>query len=513
MEDVTRELFSVSVICCRVSPKQKALVTRLVKEGTGKTTLAIGDGANDVGMIKEADIEVGISGVEGMWAVMAGDFSIAQFRFLERLLVVHGHWCYKRITQMVCYFFYKNIAFGLTLFYFEAFAGFSGQSVYDDWYMLLFNVVLTSLPVISLGAFEQDVSSEICLTAVVYIPLIIFFLNIIIFYDQAFRAGGQTADMDALGTTMFTCIIWALNCQIVFTMSHFTWIQHLFIWGSIPMWYMFLFVYGMLSPTMSGNAYQLLVEALALAPMYWMATLLVTITCNLPYWAHISYQRCFRPLDHHIIQEISNNMVAINTMLAYESAASVVSSNISQTGHQCLFRSIRNHTLINVDGAFCMPNGEAAIDFVARDHYGMFVGGVARKLEGPDLAETLEAHAFIEGQRMTAENGWQHTIVERDALSVVNGLNSPLFAQIEWHIRLPIGHKPQPKQKHKRERNQEIVHGHESLATIDSLGVGVLDPPETLPERPFHLAFNCINLLASNPFLPLQLRISKSPAF
>ncbi|KAI8541148.1 hypothetical protein RHMOL_Rhmol08G0039400 [Rhododendron molle] len=154
-----------SVICCRVSPKQKALVTRLVKQGTGKVTLAIGDGANDVGMIQEADIGVGISGVEGMQAVMASDFAIAQFRFLERLLVVHGHWCYKKIAQMICYFFYKNIAFGLTLFYFEALASFSGQSIYDDLYMLLFNVILTSLPVISLGVFKQDVSSEICLQA------------------------------------------------------------------------------------------------------------------------------------------------------------------------------------------------------------------------------------------------------------------------------------------------------------------------------------------------------------
>jgi phospholipid-translocating ATPase len=90
-----------SVICCRVSPKQKAQITKLVKEGTGKTTLGIGDGANDVGMIQEADIGVGISGVEGMQAVMASDFSISQFRFLERLLIVHGHWCYKRIALMV----------------------------------------------------------------------------------------------------------------------------------------------------------------------------------------------------------------------------------------------------------------------------------------------------------------------------------------------------------------------------------------------------------------------------
>ncbi|KAL0717391.1 hypothetical protein Bca4012_066713 [Brassica carinata] len=66
-------------------------VTRLVKTGIGKTTLAIGDGANDVGMLQEADIGVGISGVEGMQAVMSSDISIAQFRYLERLLLVHGH--------------------------------------------------------------------------------------------------------------------------------------------------------------------------------------------------------------------------------------------------------------------------------------------------------------------------------------------------------------------------------------------------------------------------------------
>ncbi|CAL9202433.1 unnamed protein product [Musa hybrid cultivar] len=318
-----------SVICCRVSPKQKALVvTRLVKEGTGKTTLAIGDGANDVGMIQEADIGVGISGVEGMQAVMASDFSISQFRFLERLLVVHGHWCYKRIAQMICYFFYKNIAFGLTIFYFEAYTGFSGQSVYADWYMLLFNVILTSLPVISLGVFEQDVSSEVCLQFPalyqqgprnlffdwyrifgwmgngLYSSIVIYFLSIQIFYSQAFRANGQTADMAAVGTSMFTCIVWTVNLQIVLTISHFTWIQHLFVWGSIATWYLFLIAYGMCSPVISGNAYRILSEALGPAPMYWAATLLVTLSCNIPYLVYIAFQRALNPLDHHVIQEI-----------------------------------------------------------------------------------------------------------------------------------------------------------------------------------------------------------------
>ncbi|KAL8105993.1 hypothetical protein AgCh_029709 [Apium graveolens] len=152
-----------SVICCRSSPKQKALVTRLVKEETGKTTLAIGDGANDVGMLQEADIGVGISGVEGMQAVMSSDFAIAQFKFLERLLLVHGHWCYRRISSMICYFFYKNITFGFTLFWYEAHASFSGQAAYNDWCMSLYNVFFTSLPVIAMGVFDQDVSAKYCL--------------------------------------------------------------------------------------------------------------------------------------------------------------------------------------------------------------------------------------------------------------------------------------------------------------------------------------------------------------
>ncbi|KAK9724312.1 hypothetical protein RND81_05G063200 [Saponaria officinalis] len=140
-----------SVICCRSSPKQKALVTRLVKEETGKITLAIGDGANDVGMIQEANTGIEISGVEGMQAAMSSDFFNAQFHFLERLLLLHGRWCYRRISMMICYFFYKNITFGLTLFWFETHSAFSAQPAYNDWYMSTYNVFFTALPVIALA--------------------------------------------------------------------------------------------------------------------------------------------------------------------------------------------------------------------------------------------------------------------------------------------------------------------------------------------------------------------------
>ena len=151
-----------SVVCCRVSPLQKALVTKLVKD-SGKITLAIGDGANDVGMIQSAHIGVGISGQEGMQAVMASDFAFAQFRFLERLLLVHGRYNYKRISKMVTYFFYKNLAFGLTLFMYNLHAAASGQVVYNDWLMSAFNIFFVAFPVIALGILDQDVNQRSCL--------------------------------------------------------------------------------------------------------------------------------------------------------------------------------------------------------------------------------------------------------------------------------------------------------------------------------------------------------------
>lgn len=126
---IDRPMFSTgkSVICCRVTPLQKAMVVELIKKNKNAVTLAIGDGANDVSMIKTAHIGVGISGQEGLQAVLASDYSIGQFRFLERLLLVHGRWSYYRMSKFLRYFFYKNFAFTLCHIWFAFFCGFSAQ--------------------------------------------------------------------------------------------------------------------------------------------------------------------------------------------------------------------------------------------------------------------------------------------------------------------------------------------------------------------------------------------------
>lgn len=74
-----------------------------------------------------AHIGVGISGQEGLQAVLASDYSFAQFRYLQRLLLVHGRWSYFRMCKFLRYFFYKNFAFTLVHFWFGFFCGFSAQ--------------------------------------------------------------------------------------------------------------------------------------------------------------------------------------------------------------------------------------------------------------------------------------------------------------------------------------------------------------------------------------------------
>ncbi|PKU43951.1 hypothetical protein llap_5742 [Limosa lapponica baueri] len=149
-----------SVLCCRSTPLQKSMVVKLIRRQLKVMTLSIGDGANDVSMIQAADVGIGISGQEGMQAVMASDFAISRFKHLKKLLLVHGHWCYARLAKMVIYFFYKNVSYVNLLFWYQFFCGFSGNTMIDYWQMIFFNLFFTSLPPLLFGVLDKDVSAE-----------------------------------------------------------------------------------------------------------------------------------------------------------------------------------------------------------------------------------------------------------------------------------------------------------------------------------------------------------------
>ncbi|KXG47968.1 ATPase, P-type, K/Mg/Cd/Cu/Zn/Na/Ca/Na/H-transporter [Penicillium griseofulvum] len=165
--EVVRERFfqlavkADSVICCRASPKQKAfLVKSIRKQLTDAITLAIGDGANDIAMIQEAHVGIGITGKEGLQAARISDYSIAQFRFLLKLLLVHGRWNYMRACKYTLGTFWKEMVFYLTQALYQRWNGYTGTSLYEPWSLSMFNTLFTSLAVIFLGIFTKDLSAS-----------------------------------------------------------------------------------------------------------------------------------------------------------------------------------------------------------------------------------------------------------------------------------------------------------------------------------------------------------------
>jgi phospholipid-transporting ATPase len=145
-----------AVVCFRMSPNDKGDVVSLIKDHQGKITLAVGDGANDVNMIKRAHIGVGLYGQEGLRAAQSGDFACVDFKALWKLLFVHGHWSYIRISDMVLYFFYKNTIFTMVQFFYAFDNGYSGQTIYDSYYITFFNLFFTSWPLLIRATFDQD---------------------------------------------------------------------------------------------------------------------------------------------------------------------------------------------------------------------------------------------------------------------------------------------------------------------------------------------------------------------
>ncbi|KAJ1687104.1 hypothetical protein LUZ63_018494 [Rhynchospora breviuscula] len=317
-----------SVVCCRVSPLQKAQVTSLVRKGAKKITLSIGDGANDVSMIQAAHVGIGISGLEGMQAVMASDFAIAQFRFLTDLLLVHGRWSYIRLCKVVTYFFYKNLTFTLTQFWFTFQTGFSGQRFYDDWFQSLFNVIFTALPVIAVGLFDKDVSANLSKKypqlykeginntffrwRVIAIWAFFALYQSIIFYyftASASRYGhnssGKIFGIWDVSTMTFTCVVVTVNLRLLLASNSITRWHYIGVFGSILAWFVFIFIYcGVITPYDRQENIYFVIYVLMGTFFFYLTLLLVPVVALLGDFLYQVVQRWFFPYDYQIIQEI-----------------------------------------------------------------------------------------------------------------------------------------------------------------------------------------------------------------
>ncbi|EQC34176.1 hypothetical protein SDRG_08383 [Saprolegnia diclina VS20] len=325
-----------AVIACRVSPAQKAQLVQLVKSNVPSArTLAIGDGANDVSMILSAHIGVGISGQEGMQAANSSDYAIAQFRFLKRLLFVHGRWNYNRMSIVILYIFYKNVMMNLTQYWYMFFTGYSGQKFFLEWGLQGYNLFFTALPIVVVGALDQDLPDYICEgfprlyrmgqsntkfnTLIVWRWILSCFwqsMVICLFTVYGLQLEHSTTPMWVLGAAAFTIVIVVVTLKLALHQYLITGWHVLLFTVSAGFWPVVGFIVstGTFSLYWRG-AFHLVV----CSPGFWLSFPLVLFAALSRDFFWKGYQRAFSPTYTHLAQEVHcfKWQQVANQLLAY----------------------------------------------------------------------------------------------------------------------------------------------------------------------------------------------------
>ncbi|KAK4163470.1 hypothetical protein QBC43DRAFT_319680 [Cladorrhinum sp. PSN259] len=319
-----------AVICCRVSPLQKAMVVKLVKKyQKDSILLAIGDGANDVSMIQAAHIGIGISGQEGLQAARSADVSIAQFRFLKKLLLVHGAWSYHRVAKTILFSFYKNIALYLTQFWYVFQNVFSGEVIYESWTLSFYNVFYTVLPPLVLGILDQFVSARLLdrypqlytlgqkntffkvrvftawiLTAV-YHSLILYVGGSLFWIFDGIQNDSNPAGKWMWGAAMYGAVLLTVLGKAALVTNNWTKYHVIAIPGSFAIWLVFVAVYGIVAPKLGFSTEWFgVIPRLFASPMFWIQMPTLAILCLARDFTWKFSKRLWRPEAYHHVQEI-----------------------------------------------------------------------------------------------------------------------------------------------------------------------------------------------------------------
>ncbi|XP_068449058.1 phospholipid-transporting ATPase VA [Clinocottus analis] len=302
-----------SVLCCRSTPLQKSLVVKLVRSKLKVMTLAIGDGANDVSMIQVADVGVGISGQEGMQAVMASDFALPRFRYLQKLLLVHGHWSYSRLANMILFFFYKNAMFVLLVFWYQFYCGFSGSAMIDQWYLIFFNLVFSAFPQLVTGTLDKDVSAETLQqlpqlyaggqNSEEYKPYMFwmnmldaFYQSLVCFFIPYFVYADSDMDVFSWGTPITTLALLTILLHLAIETKTWTWMNWLSVSFSVSLFFVVSLCYNASCPSCfspSGSSWS--VQRLLQDPVFYLLGVLTPAAALLPRYFYRACQGSLFP--------------------------------------------------------------------------------------------------------------------------------------------------------------------------------------------------------------------------
>ncbi|KXG25999.1 hypothetical protein SORBI_3006G040500 [Sorghum bicolor] len=331
-ESFTRlAMLSKTAICCRMTPLQKAQLVAILKSA-GYLTLAIGDGGNDVRMIQEANIGVGISGREGLQAARAADYSIGKFKFLKRLILIHGRYSYNRTAFISQYSFYKSLLLCFIQILFAFLSGLSGTSLFNSISLMAYNVFYTSLPVMTI-IFDKDISEttvmqypQILLHSQagrllnpttfcgwfgrsLYHALVVFFITICAYSDEK-------SEMQELSMVALSGCIWLQAFVVTMDTNSFTYPQIFLIWGNFVAFYMINLI---LSAIPSLQLYTIMFR-LCSQPSYWISMALTVAVGMGPVVAFRYFKNLYQPSAINILQQIEQSNGSIQTSGNLEAA-------------------------------------------------------------------------------------------------------------------------------------------------------------------------------------------------
>ncbi|XP_051987013.1 phospholipid-transporting ATPase VA-like [Xyrauchen texanus] len=326
-----------SVLCCRSTPLQKSMVVKLVRNKLKVMTLAIGDGANDVSMIQVADVGVGISGQEGMQAVMASDFALPRFRYLQKLLLVHGHWCYSRLANMILYFFYKNAMFVALIFWYQFYCGFSGSAMVDQWYLIFFNLMFSAFPQLITGTLDKDVSAETLQelpqlymngqNSEEYKPYMFwmnmidaFYQSLICFFIPYFAYADSDVDLFTWGTPITTLALFTILLHLGIETKTWTWMNWVSIGFSIALFFTVALCYSASCPTCfsPSNTYWSMQRLLG-DSIFYLLCVVTPVAALLPRYFYRACQGSLFPNPVHVGRQLDKLPVDMRRLFLSQS--------------------------------------------------------------------------------------------------------------------------------------------------------------------------------------------------
>ena len=329
---------AASVICCRVSPSQKSKVVLMMKRFyPSAVTLAIGDGGNDVPMIMEAHIGVGIYGEEGMRAVQSSDYAIGEFQFLRSLLLYHGRTNYIRNAECVMYFFYKNFCFTLLQFIFGFYCNFTGQTIIDDWFISCYNLLFTSLPLGARALLDHDVKPSDgaivnqmlpflylenrdnpiftipkfflnLLRGAIHCAINFFFITYLYQYDSV-NDDGKMGGLWFTSVNLFTSVLIVVTVDLIIFTKYHTWIN----WAILAVFTVLAYIIFVICAHHATMFKSVATMNIAFgSPRFWMSIIFVCGTCALIDYFLLGLDFIFRLTLGKILQRLFSQRGELN---------------------------------------------------------------------------------------------------------------------------------------------------------------------------------------------------------